>query len=67
MPAEILETVEKINSDLLNLKVPNHQNNLIDGEIRALKIGKGNTFKNIPIKILKMYSVILSKPLKEYL
>ena len=37
MPAEILETVEKINSDLSNLKVPYHQNNLIDGEIRALK------------------------------
>jgi len=37
MPAEILETVEKINSDLSNLKVPYHQNNLSDGEIRALK------------------------------
>ena len=37
MPAEILETVEKINSDLSNLKVPYHQNNLNDGEIRALK------------------------------
>ena len=37
MPAEVLETVEKIKSDLSNLQVPYHQNNLNDGEIKALK------------------------------
>ena len=37
MPTEVLETIEKINSDLSKLKVPYHQNNLTDGEIKSLK------------------------------
>ena len=48
MPAEILETVEKINSDLSNLKVPYHQNNLNNGEIKALK-----NIRRIPDIIIK--------------
>ena len=37
MPTEVLETIEKINTDLSNLEVPYHRNNLNDGEVKALK------------------------------
>ena len=37
MPTEVLETIEKINTDLSKLEVPYHRNNLNDGEIKALK------------------------------
>ena len=37
MPAEVLDTIEKINTDLSNLPVPYHKNNLKNGEIKALK------------------------------
>ena len=37
MPKEILETIEKINSDLSDLTIPYHRNNLNVAEIAALK------------------------------
>ena len=37
MPEEVLQTIEKINTDLSNLKVPYHQNNLSGNEFQSLK------------------------------
>ena len=37
MPIEVLDTIEKINTDLSNLQVPYHRNNLNNAEIKALK------------------------------
>ena len=48
MPKEVLETIEKINTDLSDLTIPYHQNNLNTDEIKALKDIRQN--QNIIIK-----------------
>ena len=48
MPPEVLETIKKINADLSNLKVPYHQKNLTNDEIKALK-----NIRQIPDIIIK--------------
>ena len=48
MPTQVLDTIEKINSDLSTLKAPYHQNNLKYEEIKALK-----NIRQIPDIIIK--------------
>lgn len=48
IPSEVLETIKNINTDLSKLKIPHHQNNLKDNEIKALK-----NIKQIPDIIIK--------------
>ena len=48
IPLEVLETIKNINTDLSKLKIPHHQNNLKDNEIKALK-----NIKQIPDIIIK--------------
>ena len=37
MPSEILETIQNINTDLTNLEVPKHTQNLPNAELAALR------------------------------
>ena len=48
MPKEVLDTIDKISTDISNLKVPHHKNNLTNEEIQSLKNLRLN--KNIVIK-----------------
>ena len=44
MPSEILETIKNINTDLSNLEVPKHTQNLPNAELAALKQLRSNPF-----------------------
>ena len=42
MPSEILETIQNINTDLINLEVPKHTQNLSNAELATLKHLRSN-------------------------
>ena len=42
MPSEIIETIQNINTDLINLEVPKHTENLSNAELAALKHLRSN-------------------------
>ena len=44
MPSEIIETIQNINTDLTNLEVPKHTQNVSKAELTALKRLRSNPF-----------------------
>ena len=61
IPSEILETIQNINTDLTNLEVPKHTQNLPNAELAALKQLRKNPFIVIKPADKGSSSVIMDK------
>ena len=61
MPSEILKTIQNINTDLTNLEVPKHTQNLPNAELAALKQLRSNPFIVIKPADKGSSSVIMDK------
>ena len=61
MPSEILETIQNINTDLTNLEVPKHTQNLPNAELAALRQLRSNPFIVIKPADKGSSSVIMDK------
>ena len=66
MPSEILETIQNINTDLTNLEVPKHTQNLPNAELASLKHLRSNPFIIMKPADKGSSSVIMEKKINIY-